>query len=205
VDGFTAFKYYTALKLHFTSEKFDVFVNRGRVKGSYATFASRNDRLLFEKIARMFPTDKQCIQFIAANFMYGNANVVYNIEQSLENFRTFERRKQAITRVFTDDIDTIINSGAQYDFSGHKIPDIIQLYIANRITLETVVILNDLDSIVDNAKQSSHMSLLLGDELLRIEKSKRFVKYDRSKIIGQYQRFIEEVKGTENGQDLSPR
>lgn len=194
MDGFKAFKYYTAIKLHFTNPQFNVFVNRGRVKGSRAAFLSRNDHLLFEKLAQQLPNDKDFIQYIAANFMYGNPNMVYSSDEAMANFKEFQRRKQSITRVFTNDLDTITSSGAQYEFSGLQIPDVVQLLMAKRITLETMVILNDMDAIVDKMRQSTHIALLLGDDLLRIEKSKGFVKYDPYKVMGPYQQFLEDAK-----------
>jgi hypothetical protein len=198
MNGFKVFKYYQAIKLHFTSATFNVFVNKGHIKGSYSKFLMRNDHMLFEKMARMFQTDKEVIQFIASNFMYGNQNIVYDLDTAMKYYREFLRRKQSITRVFTDDLDTIVKSGSMYnDFSGQKIPDVIQLLLSNKIALETVVILDDLDSITSRLREGSHIPLILGDDLLRIEKSKGFVKYDPAKIMSPYSQFLEEVKENE--------
>lgn len=193
MDGFKAFKYYTAIKLHFSSPKFDVFKNRGHVRGSYSTFLNRNDHVLFERLARQLD-DKQFIQYCASNFMYGNKDVVYHTTEAMSNYKEYIRRKQSITRVFTEDLNTIVNSGATYDFSGQKIPDVVQLYLAGKITVETMAILDKLDGIVDNLKQKPHVALLLGDELLKIEKSKGFVKFDPYKVMDPYQQFLEEVQ-----------
>ena len=198
MDGYKTFKYYTAIKLHFTDPKFNVFVNRGRVKGSADRFNARNDRMLFERLGRQFSTDKECIQYIAANFMYGNPEVVYNPHEGLANYQEYIRRKQSMTKIFEDDLHKIINTGARYDqdeFSGLKIPDVVQLLLAQRITIETVVILDTLDGIVDKLKRGNHISLLLADELRRIEKSKGFVKFDSSKVMGPYLEFLEETHG----------
>lgn len=200
MDGFRVFKYYTAIKLHFTTSSFDVFVNRGRVRGSHDTFLGRNDHYIYEKLGRQFKSEQECIQYIAANFMYDNPDLIYNPQEAEANYTEYLRRKQSITRIFTDDLDTIIKSGAQYEFSGLKIPDVLQLYMAKRITLETLVILNSFDNIVDKMKQSSQMYLLLGDELQRIEKSAGFVKFDSNKVLDPYSEFTKEVT---SGQDLS--
>jgi hypothetical protein len=69
MDGFKAFKYYIAIKLHFTKDSFDVFKNRGSVKGTREAFNARNDRYVFEKLARKFPVDKELIQYYVANFV----------------------------------------------------------------------------------------------------------------------------------------
>lgn len=205
MDGFKTFKYYTAIKLHFTDPKFNVFVNRGRVKGSADRFNARNDRMLFERLGRQFSTDKECIQYIAANFMYGNPEVVYNALDGMANYQEYLRRKQSITKVFEDDLHKIVNSGARYahdEFSGMKIPDVIQLLLAKKITLETVVILDTKDAIVEKLKQGSHVSLLLADDLRRIEKSRGFVKFDPYKVMDPYLNFLEETQGNTNGQDI---
>lgn len=194
MDGFQAFKYYLSIKLHFTNPKFNVFVNRGRIKGSIQTFTSRNDRYLFEKVARQYPADKDCIRYFASNFMYGNPNVVYNDAEATANYKEYIRRKQSITRVFVNDLDVI----AHQNSGRHRGLDVLQLLLGRKITLETAVILNDMDGFVDKMKQSP-LALVMGDDLLRIEKSKGFVKYDPCKVMGPYQQFLEEIKGTANG------
>lgn len=191
MDGFKAFKYYTALKLHFTTPKFNVFSNRGHVKGSYDKFLNRNDHRIFEALARRF-SDKDFIQYVASNFMYGHPDMIYDATDAMTNYKEYQRRKQSITKIFSDDLQTIVDSGAHYNFSGFKIPDVIQLLMSNKITLETVVILNDKNHFVDQMKQSV-VALLLGDELLRIEKARGFVKYDEEKIKPLYIKFIEDV------------
>lgn len=188
MDGFKAFKYYMALKLHFTQPKFDVFVNRGHVKGSYEKFLNRNDHMIFERLGRQF-NDRDFIQYVASNFMYGHSDMIYDNTDSMANYKEYLRRKQSITKVFSDDVQVIMDSGAQYEFSGNKIPDVLQLLIAKKITLETVVILNDMDHFVDQMKQST-IALMLGDELLRIEKAKGFVKYVPEKIKPIYDEYL---------------
>lgn len=198
MDGFRAFKYYMALKLHFTDPKFDVFVNRGRVRGTLQRFQMRNDRLLFEKLARQFPIDKEYIQYIASNLMYDNPDVVYQSDEGMANYKEFLRRRQSITRVFQDDLDTIVKSGAQYKIVDDNIPDVIQLLISKKITIETTVILNQLDDFIGKI-ESNHVHLMFGNLIMRIVKSTKFVKYNSYKVMNHYQNFIEEVKGTTNG------
>jgi len=194
MDGFRAFKYYMALKLHFTSESYNVFKTRGRLRGKRTTYNSRNDCLLFEKLASMYPDDRQCIEVIASNFMYGNSHIVYDFDRTVANYNKYIQRKQAVTNQFKEDCRTIISNGAQYKFDGcNKIPDVVQLFLANKLTIETMSILNDFDDIVSKMKSSNQLKLLLGDDLLRIEKSKGFVKYNRNRVTPVYLNFLEEV------------
>jgi len=57
-----------AIRLHFNTEKYDVFEMNGRVSGSRIAFDRRNDRGLFEKLARKFDKDQELIKFLVENF-----------------------------------------------------------------------------------------------------------------------------------------
>lgn len=198
MDGFKAYRYYLAVKLHFTDPNFNVFETRGRVKASLQSFNKRNDRLLFEKLARQYPQDREYILYIAANFMYGNTHVVYNETEGQKNYNRFIRNRQSMTRLFANDLDTIVSSGAYYNFSGPQIPEVLQLYISGKISIETMVILNDLDNYLPELEKSS-AALLFSDTLMQIKKAKGFVKYDAYKVMKPYQEFKEEMKGYVNG------
>lgn len=194
MDGFRAFKYYTALKLHFTTDKFNVFVNRGHVRGSYERFSARNDRMLFEKLARQY-NDREFIQYIASNFMYGNPDMVYDLTDATANYKEFLRRKQSITHIFSSDLNKLIDAGIDcQDYHS-----MLQLMMRKVITLETLVILDDLADLVNTIKRSAQMSLMLEDELRLITKSKGFVKYDSYKIMAPFTDFLEESKAIQNG------
>jgi len=192
MDGFKAFKYYLAIKLHFTNPKYNVFERKGKLRGTRETFLTRNDHYLFEKIARRFDNDQQLIRYIASNFMYDNPNVVYNEAEAEENFVEYNRRRQSITKVFADDVQRIVESGI-------NTPNILQLYLGKKITIETAVILNDLENCISKLKDTESNTLLWGDEILRVEKSKGFVKYDSYKVVPVYMSMCEELKGKVNG------
>lgn len=204
MDGFKAFKYYMALKLHFTSEKFDVFRNKGRIKGSLEKFSSRNDRNLYEKVAKKYPTDKQCIMFFASNFMYGHNDIVYDMELSDTNYIEYQRRRQAITRMVQEDVDMLVDNDVKYSNTefGKEIPEVFRYFLAKKIKLETMVVIDFFDHIVDSIREKTGLSLLLGDELLRIEKSRKFVKFDSQKMRNVYFDFQKGIKH-DYGQDVS--
>ena len=184
MDGFKAFKYYTALRLHFTEPNFNVFVNRGHVRGTYEKFQSRNDRGLFEKLARQY-TDKNYIHYIASNFMYGNPDVIYNQSEGLSNYNEYLRRRQSITHIFRNDLDTLANnSGCLTEQT------ILQSFMSRKITLESAVILDSLEGTVSKLKESN-IALLLADDIRRIEKSKGFVKFDPQRVQIPYNHFKE--------------
>lgn len=202
MDGFKAYKYYMAVKLHFTKDNFDVFKNRGNIKGTREAFNARNDRYAFEKLARKFPVDKDLIQFYVANFAYGNDAAVYASEEADTYLLEWTKRKQSITKVFSDDCSRIlmdayknkIKEDGIFDLTNKSYSSILKLFLGKQVSLETVRILDDFRPMVEPWKENTSMLLLWENEIRRIEKSKGFVKYDTDKVAKVFNSFMEEVK-----------
>jgi len=202
MDGFKAYKYYIAIKLHFTKDSFDVFKNRGSVKGTREAFNARNDRYIFEKLARKYPVDKDLIQFYVANFAYGNDGMVYSIEEAESYLLEWNKRKQSITKIFADDLNKILMDDYKrkiietsiINFTLNQYPSILNLYLGKQIGIETLRILDDVANLIEPWKQNTSMTLLWENEIRKVEKSKGFVKYDKEKIMSSYLEFKEEVK-----------
>lgn len=201
VDGFKAYKYYMAIKLHFTRDSFDVFKNRGAIKGTREAFNARNDRYIFEKLARKYPVDKDLIQFYVANFASGNDAVVYAYEEAEDYLVQWNRRKQSITKILSDDCNKIlldaykrkIKKESIFNFTLNQYPSILNLYLGKQISLETVRIIDDMSPMVESWKENASMFLLWENEIRRIQKAKGFVKYDTNKVSDVLNNFNQEL------------
>jgi len=198
VDGFKAYRYYLAIKLHFTTEKFNVFENRGNVKGTRETFNARNDRYIFEKLANKYETDREIIQFFVANFAYGSDTAIYEGKEAADNFLLWNKRKQSITQIFIDDLANILNyieanKTSVFSFENDKYPALMQLYIGNKVTIETLRIIDDVYPFLESWSQQNSIKYMWAAELLRIKKLTGFVKYDKIKIEKIFKHFLEEI------------
>jgi hypothetical protein len=201
VDGFKAYKYYMAIKLHFTTLKYNVFENRGHVKGTRDTFNSRNDRYIFEKLAQKYPDDREIIQFFVSNFAYGQETAIYANGEADDLYSEWKRRKQSITKIFIDDLATIMNFCDIHKFNKESIfknvdgdlPVLTNLYLSGKISIETLRIIDDIYPFVDDWHDDSTIKIVMGDGLLRIKKLKGFVKYDLEKATKIFNHFKEEL------------
>ena len=196
MDGFKAYKYFMAIKLHFTSERYDVFETNGRVSGSRAAFERRNDRGLFEKLAKKFDKDQDLIQFLVANFAYGHKNVVYS-NDSDAYYTLWMKRKESRSQVFQNDLNSIINHLERSRMKGDALysvesgmPELLNLFIGGHVTLETMVILQDFD---DYLLKWEPLIMLWHDYFLVIRKVKRFVRYDQNRVQLIYNNFKEQL------------
>lgn len=201
MDGFAAYKYYLSLKLHFSKETYDVFKTRGAVKYSRDQYNRRNDKLLFEKVAKKYPKDDELIKFYVSNFAYGHDTPVYEMDESETYYRNWIKRKESLTKTVSDDLAVILADAQKNKlmkesilyFTFNQQPSIINLYIAKRISLETMSILNDYFDLVNEWVQSGFMMTFWEAEVRRIYKVKKFIKYDTNKITPLIAEFRDEL------------
>jgi len=206
MDGYRAYKFYMALKLHFTTVKYNVFETRGAVSISRAKFEERNDKFLFAKLGTRFKSEQEFIQFVACNFLYGNPNVVYSGSEADDNFTEWQRRRQSATKLFSDDCDKLIASGKCYDdifyCTKNTFQYIMSLYVGKKINIETVRILDDQLQFMKRIPEDSAMATMFSDRILLIEKAKGFIKYNKERVTPIIDNLIEDVCGNTNGQYL---
>lgn len=201
MDGFKAYRYYLAIKLHFTTDKFNVFENRGNVRGTREAFNARNDRYIFEKLAKRYPEDKEIIQFFVANFAYGNDTAIYAGQEAEENFTLWMKRKQSISKTFIDDLATILTHIEQnklkytaiFEFTDSEYPVALKLFVGGKISIETLRIIDDFYPILEKWGSQNAIKYIWQDEFRRIKKLTGFVKYDKIKLEKVFNSFKEEI------------
>lgn len=201
MDGFKAYRYYLAIKLHFTTDKFNVFENRGNVRGTREAFNARNDRYIFEKLANKFDNDKDLIQYFVSIFAYGNSTAIYDGKEADDAYVEWLRRKQSITKIFIDDLARLINhieinklkSSAIFEFTDNEYPVALKMFLGKQISIETIRIIDDIYPIIEKWSNSASVKYIWEDEIRRITKLTGFVKYDKIKIKKIFDHFIEET------------
>lgn len=196
IDAFQTYKYFMAIKLHLTTDRYDVFESNGRVSGSKATFEKRNDRFLFEKLGRKFGTPRELIEYFVANIAYGNNAVIYS-QESDDYYQQWQLRKESRTAMFKTQMSQIYNylevNHKKYEdlFSiEENVPELLNLYVGGYVHLETVVILDDFENFLPKWEP---LCMVWGDQLRIINKIKKFVKYDKSKVQSIYNSYKEEL------------
>jgi hypothetical protein len=201
MDGYKAYRYYLAIKLHFTTDKFDVFQNRGNVKGTREAFNARNDRYIFEKLAQKHSDDKEIIQFFVSNFAYGNDTAIYAGQEAEDNFMQWNKRKQSITKIFVDDLATLLTHietnrlkhSAIFEFTENEYPIALKMFVGGKIAIETLRIIDDFSGIIEKWNQNLSVKYIWDNEMRRIKKLTGFVKYDKIKIEKIFSAFKEEL------------
>lgn len=178
MDAFTAFKLYTAVKLHFTTSYYDVFKTKGAVKVKMETFVARNDASLFRRLGEMFVYKSELIEFLVANFAVGNDNLIYDFPTANLNYNNWIANKQRLSYQFNEDVSKLFTFE---HFTSKKEEVIITAFLSKEIQPQSLAILDHEFGVVDSLLNKPKF-VMLHDILKRLSKMKRFVKYDKTQI-----------------------
>ena len=66
MEPFEVYRYYLALRLHFTTDQYDVIKQKGHVRASKQSFFKRKDLNSINKVAKHY-SDKEVANFLIAN------------------------------------------------------------------------------------------------------------------------------------------
>ena len=184
VTGFECYKFYLGIKLHFTTEKYDVIKANGRVSAGVDAYNKRRDRMIFEQLAKKLDRPRDAVRYFVANFAYGNTGVIYDKDKAVDILKQWVRVKESLSRVFEKDLETIVNyaddnhltMNDMFYCTDDNVCGIINLWKGENISIQSVNILTRLQpDLIPRWKSSPNFTLVYGTDLLRIEKLTPFI------------------------------
>jgi hypothetical protein len=197
MEPFEVYRYYLALRLHFTTDKYDVIEQRGRVRATKNSFLKRKDLLSIRRVAETY-SDKDIVDFLVANFVSGDRwGGVFDVE-SKERYQGWKKRIEAISYTFKKEIDKAVTYADKLGITFNQLfycnhgqhPFIIKMYLRNDISIETLVILNKLNNFTDQLDQELKDDLVWPDTSRIIKKYSPFLEIKKDKYNEIYRRAI---------------
>lgn len=176
MDSFDVYKIYLALKLHFTSKNYDVVKYNGKVKASRNSFLKRNDGIFFKKLSKKYTKD-EIVDYFLATFIVSGSTIHLSNEAD-RRYEEWKARKSKREYLFERDISKIILEMEKREINNPFIeknlehPLTFQLYYANMINIETMVIVDKIFNFVDIDTND----VFLSQSSLTIKKYRPFVK-----------------------------
>ncbi len=147
MDALSTYKVYLALKNHFTSDTYDYFKYR-TVKLNSGTFERRKDKYFFVKLGKN--RGNYLEDFLVANFVINPKVWVGELvsDQCDLIYKSWQKKQQSMSYIFENEIQFMdgISEKAFNDLlkvSSGEHPEIIRMYLQNDISLETLIILNE--------------------------------------------------------------
>lgn len=183
IDPFEVYKLYNALKLHFEQDSYDAVKYNFKTTVSPNSFFKRKDKYFFAKLGK---NQKDLQNFFVFNFIEDMKYIgdMMDIEGQ-QNYTKHKKIHESIHREFEKDINTITE---QFDDllvvnNINTPPKIIEMWMEEDVSLETVVILNSLTDFVYWEGKKITETLFWPDVSRKITKYSPFVNFDREKCI----------------------
>ena len=183
MDPFDVYKLYNALKLHFANDSNDAVKYNFKTTVNPNSFFKRRDKYFFAKIGK---NQKDIQNFFVFNFIEDMKYVgdMMDIEGQ-NNYTKHKRIHESLSREFEKDINTL-----DTDFDNLLVvnnintpPLIIERWMEEDVSLETVVILNSLTGFVNKEGHKITETLFWPDVSRKITKYSPFVNFEKDKFI----------------------
>jgi hypothetical protein len=192
---FEVYKYYIALKLHFTTDNYDVIKHKGRIKASRIAFTKRKDLFSIRKIADNY-TNEEVVNFLVANFVSGDRWGGMFDSEAKVRYDDWRKRTESLQYNFEKELDTIVhdlelsnlNNEELFKISKNEHPYIIKAYLRKDISIETLVILEKILGFTDKFDNEINDTIFWPDMSRLIKKYKPFVKIEKEKYYELYRR-----------------
>ena len=197
MEPFEVYRYYLALRLHFTTDSYNVIEQKGRVRATKNSFLKRKDLLSIRRVAETY-SDKDIVDFLVANFVSGDRwGGVFDVE-SKERYQGWKKRIESISYTFKKEIDKAVMYADKLGITFNQLfycnhgqhPFIIKMYLRNDISIETLVILNKLNNFTDQLDQDLKDDLVWPDTSRIIKKYSPFLEIKKDKYNEIYRRAI---------------
>ena len=185
------YRTYLSVRNHFTNDNYNFFKFGGKTKASSSAFEKRRDRYIFDKVSKDYKDDEVALLFVS-NFVAKEKFWIGNtLSEESRNIYTMWRKKiQSLSYIFENDVKAIIDeiNDREIDFdSVFKIQDgqhpiILRLTLADRISLESFLILNKILDFFPQFNRRIEETIIWPDFYKKCVKYEPFVKVDTTQF-----------------------
>ena len=188
-DGFSVYKTYLAVKLHFTSASYDYHKYEGKINAKLDTFTSRNDRYFFHKLSTQYKED-EILDFFVANFAKDDKKWVKSLLENdgKGNYLEYRKYKESVSYHFRSDCSLLYDSigGDMARFNNVLLvhngqhPTMLRLLLQRKINIQSAIILDSVLSYSKNWSKDITEKIVWPKIAFKMAKLKGFVKYNET-------------------------
>lgn len=178
--GFQAYSKYLALKRHFSSS-YDYFKYNGKTNASFDSFVARKDAPIFQKLGKKPEYENILLANIVLNPKIWAGALLE--EPARQTYLNWKKKTDAITVHIKDSLEVLDDDfKSNFVVDNGQYPYIIDLYLQQRLSLETVTILTKITNSQSYWNQSVVDKVLFPDIMKQIDKYHPFLVYSKEKI-----------------------
>ena len=165
---------YCAMKAHFSKNDYDFFTYKGKSRVSRNSFYKRKDRVFFVKLSKKYSEEEDLKNYMVANFIMDRRGYVANFND--ENYEQWKEKRSNFYNIFTNEIRPLVkNFNPLFEVKNSEHPILLKEYLGKRLSLETLIILDDL---VNFSKTWDNRM------------AEDYIWFDLKKLMNNYKRFL---------------
>ena len=132
---------YCALKAHFQGD-YDYHKFGGKTKTKRESYYKRKDRFFFAKTAVKYE-DTEVLNYFVSNFIHDRSGYIANFTD--KNYETWMNKRAMFYEIFSQEMQPFVkNFEPLFECESGQHPTLLKEYMGKRISLETMIILDDL-------------------------------------------------------------
>lgn len=184
MEPFEAYRFYQSIKLHFENDTYDAVKYNYKTSAKPQSFWKRKDKFFFAKVGRKFNNVHDLVSYYVAYFV----NDVKWIGEMLNDeaiYNQWLKKKQSLGYNFKQDLHKLSENAKTFDdlFVVHNnYPFLIDSYLKNEISLETVVVINNLVNFIKRFDKQITETIVWPELSRKIRKYGTFIEYDYEKM-----------------------
>jgi len=188
IEPYDVYKYYMAMKLHFESDTYDALKYNYKTSAKPQAFFKRRDKYHFAKLGRKYESINELVNFFIAQFTHSTDNKwIGNMLNDEDAYNQWQKRIQSLSYTFETDINTLAEKVESFDdlfeiTDESPYPVVVNAYMQETISLETVVILESLTGFLSVADKKVTDTIVWPEISKRIRKYQPFLNFNDLKI-----------------------
>jgi len=186
MEPYDVYKYYMAMKLHFESDSYEAPKYNYKTSAKPQAFFKRRDKYHFAKLGRKFDEPEELINFFTAQFTASDKSWVGDMLQDEEKYVEWQRRQQSLSYNFEQDINKLAEEADAFDdllkIQEGNYPLVIEKFLQDEISIETVVILDQLTGFMRRADRAITETIVWPDLSKRIRKYGLLLRFDKNRM-----------------------
>ncbi len=132
---------YCALKAHFQGD-YDYHKFGGKTKTKRESYYKRKDRFFFAKTAVKYE-DTEVLNYFVSNFIHDRSGYIANFTD--KNYETWMNKRAMFYEIFSQEMQPFVkNFEPLFECKDNQHPLLLKEYMGKRISLETMIVLDDL-------------------------------------------------------------
>ena len=184
---------YCALKAHFSKSDYNYFKYEGKTRIKRDSFYKRKDRFFFVRLSKKYTEYEDIKNYLIANFIKEPTGYVAQFYDKI--YEEWLYKKQNFYTIFTDEMRPLVNQFQPlFEIKSSTHPKLLQEYLGKRVSLETLIILNELVSYVDNWDKKMTEDFIWKDLKKLMNNYKGFLTIDTKRYRILLLKLIEESK-----------